>query len=179
MNIRVPLNEQYFLTCFPGTTLLCAGNFQSHGSVRCLEIASSGSPLSIRINSLANWVIIAVLVLWRYSVAQGKRVSLHCLIRVKFSTNYFRLFGTVVAFFAKLLGRFTLKYAGWCSNVRLSRRMKVKHWGAFAKPLMPWKSDSVCLHACSLTNPACNTHAPYYFFICGPCGRTILFHIIS
>jgi hypothetical protein len=31
----------------------------------------------------------------------------------------------------------------------------------------------------SLSYPACKAHAPYYIVICGLCGSTIFFHIIS
>ena len=31
---------------------------------------------------------------------------------------------------------------------------------------------------CSLSNPACNAHEPYYVVICGLSGSTIYFHII-
>jgi hypothetical protein len=56
-------------------------------------------------------------------------------------------------------------------------------WGAFAKPLLRWKSNKyyifwMCVSA-ALSYPARTAHAPCYIVICHLSGSTIFFHIIS
>jgi len=59
--------------------------------------------------------------------------------------------------------------------------MWAKQSGAFVQPLLHWKSDTyyifwVCV--CSLSNPGCNAHAPYFHL--WPCHTLqYIFHVIS
>jgi hypothetical protein len=66
-------------------------------------------------------------------------------------------------------------------------------WGAFAKPLLPWKSNKyytymngsvyggLCMRVCSCSHayPARNSYTPYFDVICRTSSSTIFFDIIS
>jgi len=47
---------------------------------------------------------------------------------------------------------------------------------AFGQPLLPWESNRWVF---SLSYPACNSRASYYFAIRGRCSSTLFLHIIS
>jgi hypothetical protein len=72
-----------------------------------------------------------------------------------------------------ILQMYTLLLSNKTSNVRITY-----YWGAFAWPLLQWKSNKyyifwVCV--CSLSYAACKAHAPYYIVICGLSGCTVFF----